>query len=363
MKTYITNFPNKKTMQERSGIKPSRYCLLHFLRGLAASLMLMLSGSYSVQAFTTTDANTMMTAYNNAFYVANGGNGYFKSSQTGAAEGFWELAEEIEVVEDANDRTGGTDSSMITSLLNGFSSLNGTSWSGNAFNDDISWACIAYLRGYQATGNTTFRTIAKSNFDMMYARAWDTSFLGGGLWWSTAKTGKNACVQGPAAIAAYLLYQTLSDSSYLTKAQNIFNWEKTHLCDTSSGAVWDSVSSALVYNYWSSTYNQGTFVGAADKLGDTANASLAATFYHEQPWNAQREWIRDHAGVWHRRRSFRIQQHRHPLDSQVYGQPGASKHLFGMVASQCQCGIRCAADFRQPLLVPVVSFNPGGKQP
>ncbi len=102
----------------------------------------------------------------------------------------------IEAVEDANDRTGGTYSSMITSLLNGFSVNNGTSWSSNMYNDDICWACIAYLRGYQATGNTTFRTIAKSNFDMMYARAWDNTF-GGGLWWTTEKGGKNACVNGP----------------------------------------------------------------------------------------------------------------------------------------------------------------------
>jgi hypothetical protein len=45
-----------------------------------------------------------------------------------------------------------------------------------------------------------------------------------------------------------------------------------------SGAVWDSISPTGTVNYWSSTYNQGTFIGAANFLGDTNNARLAADY-------------------------------------------------------------------------------------
>ena len=239
--------------------------------------MFLLAGSDPARAFTAANADTAMNSFNAAFYVGNGGNGYFKNDQTSGISYFWTQAELIEVVEDANTRTGGTYASVITSLLNGFTSREGTSWSWNEYNDDVCWATIAYLRGYQATGNTTFRTIAKSNFDMMYARAWDST-LGGGLWWKTDKGGKNSCVNGPGAIAAYLLYVTLNDASYLTKAQNIFNWQKSHLVDNTSGAVWDSISPSGSINYWSSTYNQGTYVGAANYLGDVASATLAANY-------------------------------------------------------------------------------------
>jgi hypothetical protein len=247
--------------------------------GVLVSGALLLGASCCAQ-FSSADADTLMNAYNAAFYATFGsGNAHYKNDQNGGVSYFWTQAEIIEGIEDAYNRSGNvTYQNQISALLNGFSSDNGTDWSWNGYNDDICWACIAYLRGYQATGNTAFRTVAQSNFDMMYARAWDTTVLGGGLWWDTAEGGKNACINGPGSIVAYLLYTTLNDSTYLTKAQTIFNWEKAHLYDSSSGAVWDSISPTGSINYWSSTYNQGTFIGAANYLGDTNNARLAADY-------------------------------------------------------------------------------------
>src|SRR5216684_4579343 len=117
---------------------------------------------------------------------------------------------------------------MIVNLLDGFGKNNGTNWSSNIYNDDCMWACIAFARGYLDTGNTGFRDIARANFDMVYARGWDATF-GGGLWWNTDNLYKNAAVNGPASIAAYLLYQSLGDSNYLAKATNVYNWERSNL--------------------------------------------------------------------------------------------------------------------------------------
>ena len=58
-------------------------------------------------------------------------------------------------------------------LLNGFSARHGTNWSGNTFNDDIMWACMAYIRGYQRTGNTSYRSIAKANFTALWSNPTD----------------------------------------------------------------------------------------------------------------------------------------------------------------------------------------------
>src|SRR5690606_30183363 len=104
------------------------------------------------------------------------------------------------------------------------------------------------------------------NFDMVWNRAWSTA-LGGGLFWRTDNQSKNACVNGPGAIAACYLYQMLGDASYLTKAQQIFNWERSTLFNQTTGAVADSINLAGNVNWaWLFSYNSGTFVGAASFL-------------------------------------------------------------------------------------------------
>ena len=250
------------------------------LIGLLA-LLFLFNANIPALAYSTTDADTIFSAYNSAFYTQSGTNGYFKNDQSGGIEYFWTQANEIECIIDAYEwNSNSAGQAMITSLLNGFIENNGINWSYNIYNDDCMWACIAFARGYQDTGNTGFRTIAKNNFDMVYARAWDATF-GGGLWWNTDNQYKNSAVNGPASIAAYLLYQSLGDSSYLVKSTNIYNWERLVLFNTNSGAIYDGITTngaGGVLSTFSLTYNQGTFIGAADFLGQTNDATLAANF-------------------------------------------------------------------------------------
>jgi predicted alpha-1,6-mannanase (GH76 family) len=226
-------------------------------------------------SFTSADANTIMNSYNNAFLKVNtSANRAIYRSYTGTdtTADFWKFANEIEMLMDAYDRTGSsTYRTLITQLCNGFTTVYGTSWSNNSFNDDVMWASIAFARAYKKTGNTSFRSIAKSNFDMCYARAWDTST--GGLWWTTGKTSKTSAVNGPGAIAAFNLYEVLGDSNYRTRSQTIFNWCKANLWNSGTGQVYDSTS-----NFVPTSYNQGTFVGAAHYLGDVTSATLAANY-------------------------------------------------------------------------------------
>ena len=257
-------------------------CKIEKLIAVAALTILLAAADHPAFAFTSADADTAVNAYLKAFVLFNGTSAFIKGDQNGGDPGFWQEIEQIEGIEDANDRTGGAYNTQVAALLNGFSKAHGTDWSGNIYNDDISWATIAYTRGYQATGNTAFRTIAQNNFDMMYARAWDPAK--GALYWTTRNTSYNSCIECPAGIAAYLLSKALRDSSYLTRAQNLFTWEKANLFDASSGAVRDAVNTAGSVGTWASTYNQGTFVGLANYLGDNASAKLAA------------DYTRDHLG-------------------------------------------------------------------
>ncbi|HXA45674.1 MAG TPA: glycoside hydrolase family 76 protein [Candidatus Angelobacter sp.] len=251
------------------------------------ALFFLLAANSPALAFSTNDAGTMFSAYNSAFYLQNGTNGIFKNSQTDASAAyFWGQAETIECVIDAYEwSSNATAQVMITNLLNGFihnntGFLNNGVWTGDSYNDDIMWAVIAFARGGMDTGMTNYCNIAKANFDAVYSRAWDSNF-GGGLWWTTSKGYKNAAVNGPGSIAASLLYQIYGDSNYWNKATNIYYWERSVLFNTNTGAIYDGIATnggSGVVNGGSLTYNQGTFIGAADFLGQTNDAALAANY-------------------------------------------------------------------------------------
>ena len=241
-----------------------------------ATLCLLAVTSRPAHAFTGADADTAVNAYLQAF-VSSGDNGAFiKGKQDGGKTGFWQEVEQIEGILDANDRTGGAYKAQVVALLDGFVKAHGTSWSNNDFNDDIAWAVITYTRGYEATGDQKYLNIAKSNFDMMFARAWDPAT--GALFWKTNNKSYNSCIECPAGIASFLLGKALNDPRYETAARDLYLWNKANLFNAQTGAVLDSVSVEGKFNNWSSTYNQGTFVGLANLLGDTATAKLAADY-------------------------------------------------------------------------------------
>ena len=244
---------------------------------LVAAAMVMTAVSRA-RAFTSADADAIYAAQLKAFYFTNAAGGFFHATNEGGKTFFWQGAEQMEMVLDAYERT--TNSACLTvfsNLFNGFISEHGTNWAENPFNDDIMWMVIACARAEQWTGNPVFRDAAKLNFDLCFARAWSTN-LGGGLWWKTSNHSKNACVNGPAAIAAWLLSQICADTNYLAKSQAAYDWERNTLFDQASGRVCDNINEAGKISRICFTYNQGTFIGAANFLGHTNDARLAADY-------------------------------------------------------------------------------------
>ena len=228
--------------------------------------------------YTAADADAIFKAYNEAFYVADGNGGYYRNTTDGDRAAFWQQAEEMEMVLDVYERTtNATHLGLFRSLYGGFIQQHGTNWESNPYNDDLMWMVIACSRACLLTGDPAFRSVAQSNFDLVFARAWSTN-LGGGLYWSTTNTSKNACVNGPGAIAAYLLYQSAHDPSYLAKATSLYQWERATLFNATSGAVYDHIRTNGIVDYQPMSYNQGTFIGAAHLLGFTNDAALAASF-------------------------------------------------------------------------------------
>ena len=223
------------------------------------------------------DANRALNAFNRAFYLQSGDRGYYRARQgSNIRTLFWRSAELLEMVEDAYQSSHkAVYGRMVGELAGGFTARYGTSWMGHHYNDDVMWAVIACIRAYDVTGRRSLLTTARRNFDGAYARAWSGDF-GGGLWWTTDRQEKNACVNAPATIAAVLLFKHLHRTGYLTKAKALYTWERSHLYEA-DGRVDDNISLGAdgdaQVDRSSYTYNQGTFVGAADLLqGVTRNA-------------------------------------------------------------------------------------------
>ena len=239
------------------------------------------ASSSCVSTFTSADSDAALGSFLTTFYVVSGGRGVFKRSTTGSQAPFWQQAEMLEVAEDAYDRSHDPRlKSTLEEVYRGIVARYGERWTSNHLNDDIMWMVIADLRAYEITGNATFRNQAKWHFDKVYTRAWSRD-LGGGLWWSTARDSKNACVNGPAAIAAVELYAALHDASYLRKAKGLYRWEKNMLFDRASGSVADRAfrgDGVVAKDNTNYTYNQGTFIGAAGLL---YAATHNRVYYHD----------------------------------------------------------------------------------
>ena len=223
------------------------------------------------QAFTKDKRDDMMNKWKARAY---------KKANTGYVignGGWWGDAEMFEIVLDALETTGDQQyATMFENLYTNFLDRNGNTWyqkgvSGyNEYNDDIAWMCIACVRAYLLTGTTKYRTTAKTNFDGMFKRA---DCYGNDLlqWKHNSGNGTNSCINGPAAVCACYLAIAQADTSYYQKARKTYMAERGKLFEMSNGKptgkIWDSYDLGTGnYNYWASTYNQGTNLGAAIML-------------------------------------------------------------------------------------------------
>ena len=200
-------------------------------------------------------ANATMDAFNAKFWNGNG-----------IDIGFWEAAEIIEIYADAYELT--KDEAIKQKLLsfaNYFMLVNKQDWLWKNHNDSPMWACIAFTRITLLTGEKKYYEVAKKNFNAVYERSFDLE-LGGGLYWDTDKTTKNACVNCPAAIAACYIAKVSGDESYYEKAKLLMDWTIEVLFEKSSGRVADRYELQGGLKAGASTYNQGTFIGACTML-------------------------------------------------------------------------------------------------
>ena len=177
---------------------------------------------------------------------------------------YWPQAHGLDVLTDWYERSSDKEVlSIYDKWFEGVPAANEGGW-WNPYYDDMEWHAIATLRAYNATGDKRFLEVSKELWENIEP-AWNERGGGGMTWKKGMEWSKNACSNGPAAIAAAMLWQVLGEERYLQWAGRIYEWEKNTLFD--EGAIYDNINgdTGRVAKLCL-TYNQGTFIGAALEL-------------------------------------------------------------------------------------------------
>lgn len=187
--------------------------------------------------------------------------------------GWWNAANAITAL--ANYERVSGDHSYDSVLSNTFTAAQKTHPNFiNSYYDDQGWWALAWIDAYDLTKNASYLSMAETIFTNIATNGWDTTVCGGGVWWSTAKTYKNAIPNELfLAIAAKLANRTTGSASaaYLNWAQKEWTWFKASGMINEQNLVNDGLNStnpsACVNNgknTW--TYNQGVILGGLVEL-------------------------------------------------------------------------------------------------
>lgn len=204
-----------------------------------------------------------------------------------APAGWWNSANAITVVANYTVVTGSTQYESV--LSHTFStapiSQNHPNFT-NKYYDDSGWWALAWIAAYDATGNATYLSMAKTIFTYM-TTGWDST-CSGGLYWTTDKTYKNAIANELFLdVAAKLANRTTGTESagYLTWAQQEWTWFNNSGMINASNLINDGLTSSCTNNNANTwTYNQGVVLGGLVELHKAnqdptllAKANLIAT--------------------------------------------------------------------------------------
>lgn len=187
--------------------------------------------------------------------------------------GWWNAANSITVLANYARVTG--DTSYNSAIANTFAAAQKSHANFiNMYYDDQQWWALAWINAYDVTGNAAYVSMAETIFNNVAKSGWDTNVCGGGVWWSAARSYKNAIPNELfLAVAAGLANRTTGNASrhYLSWAQKEWAWFKASGMINSQSLINDGLDStnpaACINNGGTTwTYNQGVILGGLVEL-------------------------------------------------------------------------------------------------
>jgi predicted alpha-1,6-mannanase (GH76 family) len=145
-------------------------------------------------------------------------------------------------------------------------------------NDDTGWWGLVWLQAYDITRSRQYLAMAETDASYIH-RSWDGR-CGGGVWWRTSKTYKNAITNEVfLELTAWLHNTVRGDTKYLRWAQAEWSWFKDSGMINRSGLINDGLNSRCTDNHQTTwTYNQGVILaGLAQLYKATKSSGLLRT--------------------------------------------------------------------------------------
>lgn len=176
---------------------------------------------------------------------------------------WWNSAVAIETVGDYTQRTG--DRRFLAQIDHTYETYKGQ-FTTSAI-DDTEWWGLAWIEAYDVTHDRKYLEAAEDIATYVYGY-WDPSTCGGGVWWNTDKTYKNAVTNGLfIRLAAELHNRLPGDTLWLGRAKTAWKWFVGSGMINAQGLVNDGLTDSCENNgqtVWS--YNQGLAIGAGLEL-------------------------------------------------------------------------------------------------